>query len=249
MEIYPFRSAVACLNWLLYCGRPDISFATTSCARFSANPGKEHWDALVMVFRYLKGCPHLGLTYQHVEGTDTPLLFAYTDAEWGTADIDKRRSVTGFLVFLAGGLIAWRTKFAVPTASIFEAEYYASGDGAKEVVGDRNLLSELAPIHFDASEPTTIFGDNNATVEAARNPKFHGRAKHIDIKHHFLRHLCEQDHIRFQHIQRDDNLADMMVKPQTKVTFRKFRYRMMQMTHVRPPVHLTNAERHVGFKT
>ena len=35
--------------------------------------------------------------------------------------------------------------------------------------------------------PTTILEDNQSSIAMARNPQFHGRAKHIDIKHHFIR--------------------------------------------------------------
>ena len=34
---------------------------------------------------------------------------------------------------------------------------------------------------------TIIFEDNQAAICMAQNPQLHGRAKHIDIKYHFIR--------------------------------------------------------------
>lgn len=35
--------------------RPDIAYAIGVASLFSSHPGKEHWDALVRIMRYLKG--------------------------------------------------------------------------------------------------------------------------------------------------------------------------------------------------
>ena len=35
--------------------------------------------------------------------------------------------------------------------------------------------------------PMTIYEDNKAAISMFKNPQFHGRAKHVDIKCHFVR--------------------------------------------------------------
>ena len=72
--------------------------------------------------------------------------------------------------------------------STAEAEYMALASAAHEAVWIRQLTSDLknGPTGHGAR---VIFGDNQSTICMAQNPQFHGRAKHIGIKYHFI---CEQ---------------------------------------------------------
>lgn len=40
---------------------PDIQYVVNTLAQFSANPGKEHFEGIKCVLRYLKGMAHFGL--------------------------------------------------------------------------------------------------------------------------------------------------------------------------------------------
>jgi hypothetical protein len=220
MAAYPFRSAISCLQWLLIIGRLDISFAVVSCSRFSSNPGMPHWLAVVMIFRYLIGSKDLRITYVRLPNLQKPLIVAYSDADWGTSDVDKRRSVTGYIIMMCGGPIMWRTKFGRVTLSTYEAEGYGLGDVTKVIVGERHLLAELPPILFDTSQPTTVFGDNDAVIKATRNPKANSNSIHTQRYLHFIRVLTKELVVRFQKIPRDENWGDFMVKPQMKTIFR-----------------------------
>jgi hypothetical protein len=55
MHDIPYCEAVSALNWAMLTTRPDISFAVSTVARFSANPGLQHWEAVKRIFRYLAG--------------------------------------------------------------------------------------------------------------------------------------------------------------------------------------------------
>ena len=55
MSKVPNANAVGCLMYLMVCTRPDISHAVSVVSRFMANPGKEHWNAIKWIFRYLTG--------------------------------------------------------------------------------------------------------------------------------------------------------------------------------------------------
>jgi hypothetical protein len=227
MAAYPFRSAISCLQWLLLLGRLDISFAVVSCSRFSSNPGMSHWLAVVMIFRYLIGAKDIRITYTRLPNCRKPIMVAYTDADWGTADVDKRRTVTGFIIMMCGGPIIWRTKFTRVCLSTYEVEGFGCGDVAKEVVGARHVMTEIRPIKFDASQPTTIFGDNDATIKATRNPKANSSSIHTQRYFHFIRVLTEEMVVRYQKIPRDHNWGDFMVKPLIKAIYRHMRHHLM----------------------
>ena len=55
----PYHEAVGALNWAVLATHPDIAFAVSTVARFTANPGLPHWDAVKHVFHYLAGTCNL----------------------------------------------------------------------------------------------------------------------------------------------------------------------------------------------
>ena len=63
------------------------------------------------------------------------------------------------------------------------------------------------------AEPTIILQDNQSTIALAHNPINHGRTKHIDIQHHFIRECIETGAIRLEYIPTERMLADALTKP------------------------------------
>ena len=51
MRDKPYREAVGTLNWAALTTRPDIAFAVATVARFAANPGIAHWEAVKRIYR------------------------------------------------------------------------------------------------------------------------------------------------------------------------------------------------------
>ena len=49
--------------YITNCTRPDIAYSINRLARYTNNPAKEHWFALVRVLRYLKHTIKYGLHY------------------------------------------------------------------------------------------------------------------------------------------------------------------------------------------
>lgn len=66
--------------------------------------------------------------------------------------------------------------------STAEAEYVAMSSAAQEAVWLRKLNAELGN---PPKEPTIILEDNQSAIAMAKNPQFHDRAKHIDIRPSF----------------------------------------------------------------
>jgi hypothetical protein len=54
--------------------------------------------------------------------------------------------------------------------------------------------------------------DNFSAICLAQNPIFHGRAKHIKVRHHFLRDHIEKGDIVMKYIDIDRQLADIFTK-------------------------------------
>ena len=57
----------------------------------------------------------------------------------------------------------------------------------------------------------------------AKNPQYHGQAKHIDIRHHFVRELVANGTIKLDYCPSTDMMADMMTKGLTREQHCKLR--------------------------
>lgn len=115
IELYQER--VGALLYLSTCTRPDVSFAVGRLSRYVAAPTVQHLAAAKNVLRYLKGTANQALTY----GSAGPLV-GYSDAD-STADIDTRRSTTGYAFILNGAAVSWVSKRQTSVAlSTTEAE-------------------------------------------------------------------------------------------------------------------------------
>jgi hypothetical protein len=163
--------------------------------------------AVKRIFRYLKGTTHLGLLYS--KGDETAALTGYSDADWG-GDCNDYKSTTGYLFQIGGTAVTWKSKKQTCVAlSTAEAEYIALSSAAQEVVWMRELSADL---RNPQSQPTLIWEDNQSAISIAKNPQFHGRTKHFNIKYHFIREQVSNGKICLQYYPTEDMLADLLTK-------------------------------------
>ncbi len=212
-----YQSAVGSLLYLSTRTRPDIAYSVSSAARFSAKPTKEHWTAVKRIFRYLNGTVNLGLVYSKDKEQECQ---GYSDADWA-GDLGDRKSTSGYIFKLSGGAISWRSKKQSCVAlSTAEAEYIALASAAQESVWLQELLTSLKETKI---KPTTIYEDNQSAICLAKNPQYHGRAKHIDIKYHFVRERVAAGDIKLEFCKSQDMIADIFTKGLSSPQFTKLR--------------------------
>ncbi|GKA81949.1 putative ribonuclease H-like domain-containing protein [Tanacetum coccineum] len=199
-----YRSMIGSLMYLTS-SRPDIMFAVCACARFQVNPKSSHLHAVKRIFRYLKGQPKLGLWYPK----DSPFdLVAYTDSDYAGASLD-RKSTTGGCQFLGCRLISWQCKKQTVVAnSTTKAEYIAASNCCGQVLWIQNQLLDYGYNFMQ----TKIHIDNESTICIVKNPVFHSKTKHIEIRHHFIRDSNEKKLIQMIKIHTDQNVADLLTK-------------------------------------
>ncbi|KAJ9561852.1 hypothetical protein OSB04_007012 [Centaurea solstitialis] len=115
----PYRRLVGRLIYLAVT-RPDLAYSVHILSQFMQSPRLEHWEAAFRVVRYLKGTPGKGIL---LRANDDLALTGWCDSDWAACPI-SRRSLSGWIVYLAGSPIAWKTK-KQPTVfgSSAEAEY------------------------------------------------------------------------------------------------------------------------------
>ena len=55
--------------------------------------------------------------------------------------------------------------------------------------------------------------DNQSALAVMRNPEHHGRMKHIDIVHHWIRDAVHEGKIEVEHLPTELMTADILTKP------------------------------------
>ena len=203
----PYRPVLGSVMWGQLATRPDLSFAVSLLSRFQADPGIEHWKSLLHVIGYIKNTMDYGLTYSR-DSDLTPL--AYVDADYGGCR-DTRRSTSGYVFMMAGGPVTWSSKRQATVAlSTVEAEYVAMSRCAQQMVWMQTWLDEVEITH---TIPGVIKGDSRGAITLSKTTRDHGKVKHIDIRHHYLRELVKSGLIVFEQVPSADNLADLFTKP------------------------------------
>jgi hypothetical protein len=216
MSRRPYRSLIGALQYLVNGTRPDIAFAVSYLSRFCENPREVHWNAAIRVVRYLKGTADMGITYKGNDGLVT--FKAWCDADWAS-DSQTRRSTTGLMLTMNGGPVVFKSKLQRTVAlSTAEAEYTAISICAQEVLWARTLLEELG--HAQA-RATTIHTDNQSAIAIAKNVGYSARAKHVDIRYHFVRGHVLNGWIDLQYVKSASQLADFLTKPVEGKTFQR----------------------------
>jgi len=199
--------------------RPDIQFAVGLVAQFSNNPGIAHLEAAKCILYYLKSTVDYNLVLGKREKGKFDLV-GWSDSNWAQ-DRGDCRSTSGFVFDVAGSSISWSSKkqATVATSSV-EAEYVALANATKEAIWLHTLLTEL---DFPPTTATMIHADNQGYIALANNLVSNSRAKHIDIRHHFIREHIERRKIRLNYVFTKDMLADVFTKALPREAFERFR--------------------------
>lgn len=209
----PYREAVGALLFLSLVSRLDISYSVGIVSRYLDKYDDQHWNAVKRIMRYLSHTKDVGIMYSKC---DELKLIGFSDSDYA-ADIDTRRSTCGYIFKLSNGPITWMSKRqACVSLSTAEAEYIAASLAVKESVWIKKLLCDLGYAH----NPVPIYIDNQFTIKLVRNPEFHCRTKHIDIKFHFIREKYQNREIDVMYVCTRDQIADLFTKALPKERFK-----------------------------
>ena len=122
---------------------------------------------------------------------------------------------------MSGAAVSWNSKKQTCVGlSTAEAEYIALAKAAEELIRLHQLLMDM---YENSVNPMTIFEDNQSTIAMTRNPQHHGRAKHVDIKFHYIREMVTMNKIELKYYKSDEMIADMLTKGIGKIQFAKLR--------------------------
>ena len=211
-----YRSIVGSLRYLAHT-RPDISFAVGMVSRFMEAPTTEHMSAVKHLLRYVAGTINYGCTYSMAAGGAS--LVGFSDADMA-GDIDDRKSTSGTLFFYDNSPVSWQCqKQRVVSLSSYQSEYVAAANTACQGVWLGRLLGDL----LGCAPLVAKLLVDKSSIQLCKNPVFHDRSKHIEVRYHFIRGCIEDGTMTVDFIDTNEQLADIFTKALGRVRFQLLR--------------------------
>ncbi|KAL0314880.1 UNVERIFIED_CONTAM: Retrovirus-related Pol polyprotein from transposon RE1, partial [Sesamum angustifolium] len=147
-------------------------------------------------------------------------LKGFTDADWA-GDASDRRSTSGYCFNIGSAVVSWCSKKQSTVAlSSTEAEYMAATIATQECIWLKRLIGD---IYGKVNYTVPIECDNESAIRLASNPVFHGRTKHVEIHHHFVREKVLNQEVELKGIHTNDQVADIFTKALAKPKFESFK--------------------------
>ncbi|GKB37522.1 putative ribonuclease H-like domain-containing protein [Tanacetum coccineum] len=133
---------------------------------------------------------------------------AFSNSDYGGASLNRKSTTCG-CQFLGRSLISWQyKKQTIMANSTTEAEYVAAANCCGQVLW---IQTQMMDYGFNFMN-TKIHIDDDSTICIVKNPVYHSRTKHIEIRHHFIRDCYEKILIDVIKIHTDNNIADLLTK-------------------------------------
>jgi hypothetical protein len=179
---------------------------------------EKHWKDLLSVIKWTLDTECWKLRFKPKMKNGTWKLEAYSDSDWA-GDKDSRISVTGYILYLCGVPITWKSRGQRSvTLSSTEAEYVALSEVTCEILFIRQILEFMGT---EIEYPIVINVDNQGAVFMANNRTTSQRTRHVDTRHHFVREYIEDGVVKVIYCNTNDNDADPYTKNVNEQTFLK----------------------------
>ncbi len=108
--------------------------------------------------------------------------------------------------------------------STCEAEYVAMVDGAKSAIGIKHVFEEMGFL----VKKIILFGDNQGAISLAEAARVTKRSKHVQVRYHWIREQIANGVMELKYVQTDQQIADCLTKPLSKMKFNYFRSKMVK---------------------
>ncbi len=133
----------------------------------------------------------------------------YVDSLFSVDKI-KGRSNTGYVTYLNGGPVIWKSRLQKTVAdSPNAAEYIALHEAATASVGLYNMMNETGIM---VEKMCKLFEDNDGARRLAMHGMGQKKARHLNSKYHKVQELCEKGEITIMRVATVDQPADLLTK-------------------------------------
>jgi hypothetical protein len=203
-----YRSGIGMLLYLVKYSRPDIANCVRELAKMSGKATVLNYNQLLRCIKYVENTKHYG-TFALASTDENYIISAFCDSDYA-GDYETRRSTSGFIIYINGSPIAWKSKGQERVAySSTEAEYIAMSNACKEIMFIIQLLQQL---NVKVQLPAHLHVDNMGAIYLSSSQMSSQRTKHIDIRHHGMKEYIEDGFIKIIFVRSEENDSDIFTK-------------------------------------
>jgi hypothetical protein len=206
-----YRSGVGMLLYLVKHSRPDIANAVRELTKALDGPSHAAYKEFLRVVKHTIDTKNLALKIAPIKPDDEDnwSIVVYSDSDYA-GDRETRVSIAGFVIYLLGVPISWKSKGMKSVAlSSSEAEYVALSEAAKEV---KFIYQVLRSMGVKVKLPIVVRVDNIGAIFMAENVAVSQRTKHIDVRYRFVQEFVMDGFLKIIFVRTGDNDADIFTK-------------------------------------
>jgi hypothetical protein len=205
-----YRSGVGMLLFLIKHSRPDISNSVRELTKVMDGATSHHYLQMLRLIKYVVKTKHRKLLLAPKKNADHKwVIKAYSDSDF-SGDKNNRKSITGYIIYLYGSPIAWKSRGQKSvTLSSTEAEYVALSEVATEIIFVRDIIVFMGiPVEL----PIVVHVDNVGAIYLSNKAGSTTRTKHVDTRYHYFREYIEDGVLLVRFVRTDENDADIFTK-------------------------------------
>lgn len=208
-DVKPLQKLVGSINYISGLTRPDISYATNRIARKINDATKEVFRSGKRIIEYLACTSDLGIEVK-IWNEKKWNLVLYTDSSFADLTEEKYSSTGGYLMFLNGTPVNWKSKKLKHVCnSTAEAEYMALFIGVREAIGLGRTIEDYFGIKI---WPLEVYTDNQASLEVIKGNGSTNLRKHMATKYYSLQEWFENGFFILNYKPSMENVADLFTK-------------------------------------
>jgi hypothetical protein len=186
-----YHEIIGSLNHPAQWTRSNVVNTISKLSQYLHDPSIIHLTAVKYLLRYFKDTIHFRQI--HIFSKQSPKIVGYADADHAN-DEDDRKSFSYYCFFLddkSAAITYSSKKQSLVAQSMMESESIALSHAAKEALWLHQLCHDLHVFDDPESSVTPsilmINSDSESALKAIKNPVFHARIKHFDMRRHFIR--------------------------------------------------------------
>jgi len=234
----------SCIGSLIYLSmtRCDIVYTVNKLAKFTRQPGRNHFEALLHLLRYLCDNALLGIKF-YSDLSRAPLVtmlksqeieqmqpfFGFSDSSWND-DADTSRSTGCFIITYMGGIVDHSSNMPDPVVlSSAKVEYNKGCVAFMAASHLRMLLCELEGIDESSMAPTTMFFDSRSAMVMGNSYRDTKHTRHIMRRFHYVRNEIAANRFTMKWIGTEFMISDIGTKqtPGPRHTF------LVELIHIK----------------
>jgi hypothetical protein len=212
-----YRSGVGMLLYLIKQSRPELGNAVRELTKCLDGANPAAYKEMLRVIKHVLDTKGRGLKIQPiVDKKGVWKIILFTDSDW-SGDKDDRKSISGYMLFVNGVLIAWRSKGQkVVSLSSAEAEFYSLSEGVRQIPFIVQILLFLG---VQVELPIYVMIDNMGAKFMVENITSSERSRHMDNRVHFVNDFQEGGLIKVIFVRSAENPSDLETKNVTGEIF------------------------------